>query len=210
MAQVRGHHAAASHAENPARTATRAGPRTPSCGDAPPRSPTARTAPREQQQEEEGRPLLPNTLPPPHHRTAPHHTPPTCPSIKLDQVGLLESSKSGMYTLAPLHAGGQRAQRRQCGARGRTLHVRMRTLWRRCGTAAGKGGMAFRRFACRHLCAGLCAGSDASCPARPCAPLARPRTPPNRSTSRPPVERVDHHLAVGGTLATLGRKGRHR
>lgn len=28
--------------------------------------------------------------------------PPTCPSIRLRQVGQLESSKSGMYTLAPL------------------------------------------------------------------------------------------------------------
>ena len=38
------------------------------------------------------------------HKSPAPAPPPTCPSIRLRQVGQLESSKSGMYTLAPLRA----------------------------------------------------------------------------------------------------------
>ena len=101
---------------------------------------------------------------------------PTCPSTMLSQVGQLLSSKSGMYTLAPLRGGRYRLKVKANVKRREQRDVRR---------------------AARH--------AEQQLPAHGDSPPSPPPPPTHTHTythvlhpPAAPVERVDDHLAVGG------------
>ena len=142
----------------------------------------------------------------------PSRHPPTWPCTMLSQVGQLESSKSGMYTLAPLRGADCRAGG---GGRLRSWKGERAEQGGGVGRGSGEGAKAAGPLPPAQLQVEQRSISPAAVAAvQSCAPPPPPPPPP----PTPPVERVDDHLAVGGPCdlhtpvlqAHMGGAGRPR